>query len=72
MAAIVAQITKANWERKKKRKGYFPAEKSVYELPPFDERFQPGKHNLFFARKTDYIKRHKEVSVTKLARPRGA
>ena len=38
MAAIVAQITKANWERKQNRKHYVNTEKCVYFIPPFDDR----------------------------------
>jgi hypothetical protein len=51
MAAIVAQITKANWERKKKRRKYVANDKCVYYLPPFDECFHPEKHNVYLRRR---------------------
>jgi hypothetical protein len=61
MAAIVAQITKANWERKKKRVKYVSVEKCVYQIPPFDATFDPKLHNVFQKRRDAYIKRHEKV-----------
>ena len=45
MAAIIARITRENRERILKRKHYVPVSKSVYNLRPFPERFNPKLHN---------------------------
>ena len=51
MAGIVAQITKANWERKKNRIKHLNPDKCAYFLPPFDPCFDPKKHNVYMKRK---------------------
>jgi len=51
MAGIVAQLTKANWERKKRRVHYLGNDKCTYTLPPFDDHFDPLKHNNYTRRK---------------------
>ena len=61
MAGIVAQFTKANWERLKRQSRYLPPDKSVYFIPPFDERFDPERHNVFMRRKVAFEKMHKQV-----------
>ena len=61
MAGIVAQITKANWERKQKRRKYLSPDKCAYYLPPFDARFDPVKHNVFVRRKAEFEGQHKRV-----------
>ena len=53
MAGIVAQITKANWERKKNRSKHISADKSNYYIAPFDASYDPEKHN-------NYVKRKKQ------------
>ena len=45
MAAIIARITRENRERILKRKHYVSVSKSVYNLKPFPERFNPKLHN---------------------------
>ncbi len=40
MAAIIAQMTRANRERKRKRRT--ESRKCMYELEPFDTHFQPA------------------------------
>ncbi len=65
MAAIVAQITKANWERKQNRKYYVNTEKSTYFIPPFDEHFDPVKHNVYMKRKAAYEKQHAREEAIK-------
>lgn len=61
MAAIVAQITKANWERQVKRRGYLPSDKSVYHLPAFDPCYRPEVHNVYLKRKLAFDRRHEKV-----------
>ena len=39
MAAIIAQMTRANRERRKKKR--YEISKCMYELPPFAARFEP-------------------------------
>ena len=47
MAGIVAQLTKANWERKKNRGKHIPADKSVFNIPPYvSSTPKMGAHNL--------------------------
>ena len=48
MAAIIAQITRANRERKKKKT--YETTKCMYDLPPFDPHFDPMVHNKYLAR----------------------
>jgi hypothetical protein len=48
MAAIIAQITKANRERKRKKT--YETTKCMYDLPPFDPHFDPMIHNKYMAR----------------------
>ncbi len=62
MAGIVAQFTKANWERLQRRQKYLPADKSAYFLPPFDDRFRPDRHNVFLRRKQAFERMHKQVN----------
>ncbi len=61
MAGIVAQITKANWERKQRSRRFLPPDKSVYFIPPFDPAFDPKRHNVFIRRKTNFEEMHKRV-----------
>ena len=39
MAAIIAQMTRANRERRKKKR--YEISKCMYELPPYAARFEP-------------------------------
>ena len=48
MAAIIAQITRANRERKRKKT--YEIQKCMYDLPPFDPHFDPLVHNKYLAR----------------------
>lgn len=48
MAAIIAQITRANRERKRKKT--YEIQKCMYDLPPFDPHFDPLKHNKYLSR----------------------
>ena len=48
MAAIIAQITRANRERKRKKT--YEIQKCMYDLPPFDPHFDPLIHNKYLAR----------------------
>ncbi len=57
MAAIIAQLTIANRKRKERGKYYLPADKCVYKLPPFDERFSAEKHNRYLINKERYLQR---------------
>ena len=41
MAAIIAQMTRANRERKKNRRPEIMISKCMYDLAPFAERFEP-------------------------------
>ncbi|XP_059084938.1 uncharacterized protein LOC131881956 [Tigriopus californicus] len=63
MAGIVAQITKANWERKKRQTKYLPPDKSVYFIPAYEDRFQPDKHNYYYRRKAVYEMNHQEEEM---------
>ena len=47
MAAIIAQLSRANWERKKNARKSLPPDKSATFLPPFGDRFLPEVHNKF-------------------------
>ena len=55
MAAIIAQMSLANRERKKRlaEKGTkaIGADKCIYYLPPFDRCFDPMKHNKYMKMK---------------------
>ena len=54
MAAIIAQMSLANRERKKRmaEKGKaIGADKCIYYLPPFDRCFDPMKHNKYMKMK---------------------
>ncbi len=61
MAGIVAQFTKANWERLKRQQRYLPPDKSVYFIPPFDPAFDPERHNVFARRKAQFERMHRQV-----------
>ena len=52
MAAIIAQLSRANWERKKNKRRTVPPDKSVSILPAFDARFDPLVHNPYLRCKT--------------------
>ena len=41
MAAIIAQMTRANRERRKSSRIDIGIGKCVYEIPPFSERYEP-------------------------------
>uniref|UniRef100_A0A0K2TJJ0 Uncharacterized protein n=1 Tax=Lepeophtheirus salmonis TaxID=72036 RepID=A0A0K2TJJ0_LEPSM len=45
MAAIIAQMTRANRERKKKKR--YEISKCLYDLPPFNEKYEPEIHNRY-------------------------
>ena len=47
MAAIISQMAANKRARLKNNKRIIPAEKCVYFLPPFDERFDPTVHNKY-------------------------
>ena len=53
MAAIIAQITRANRERKRKKT--YEIQKCMYDLPPFDPHFDPLVHNKYLARSVPQI-----------------
>ena len=53
MAAIIAQITRANRERKRKKT--YEIQKCMYDLPPFDTHFDPLVHNKYLARSVPQI-----------------
>lgn len=59
MAAIIARMTIASRERKKRNAAMgnktIGTDKCVYELPPFDRCFDPTKHNKYmkFKQQTD-------------------
>lgn len=57
MAAIIAQLTLAARKRKERKKYYIDADKCVYHIPPFDERFSPEKHNRYLINKALYEQR---------------
>ena len=48
MAAIIAQLTRAKRERDKKKT--FDSNKCMYTLEPFDDHFEPTKHNRYIVR----------------------
>ena len=54
MAAIIAQITRANRERKRKKT--YEIQKCMYDLPPFDPHFDPLIHNKYLARSVGWGK----------------
>ena len=54
MAAIIAQITRANRERKRKKT--YEIQKCMYDLPPFDPHFDPLIHNKYLARSVLSVK----------------
>ena len=43
MAALIAQIARQHHERKVRLKQTYPIEKSRYNLPPFEDSFQPKR-----------------------------
>jgi len=49
MAAIIARLSAANWARKQRNrdKRKIPPEKSNRILPPFDQCYDPEKHNRY-------------------------
>ncbi|XP_023326920.1 uncharacterized protein LOC111700276 [Eurytemora carolleeae] len=58
MAAIIAQMTRQNRERAKKKR--YESAKCMYELPPFDPHYDPKIHNKYMARRQAYIKQEAE------------
>ncbi len=47
MAAIIAQLSRANRERRRNAKKTLPPDKSAAFLPPFERRFVPEVHNKY-------------------------
>ena len=47
MAAIIAQLSNANRARQRRKHRHYPPDKSLYEIPPFDVRFEPELHNKY-------------------------
>ena len=45
MAGIIAQLSRANWERKKNKKRQFPSDKCMTSIDPFGPTFEPSLHN---------------------------
>ena len=62
MAAIIAQMSLANRERKKREaeKGHktIGADKCIYDLPPFDRCYDPMKHNKYMKLKVQIDRRN--------------
>ena len=50
MAAIIAQISLQAAKRRRETFKRIPIEKSNAILPPFDQHFEPKKHNVFTKR----------------------
>ena len=63
MAAIIAQLSRANRERKKNRVNLLPAEKSRVILMPFEQHFDPEKHNPYVRAKVQSQKRKREAKL---------
>jgi len=51
MAAIIAQMTRANRERKKNKCFEIVIGKCMYEIGPFPERYEPEKHDKYLRAK---------------------
>ena len=69
MAAIIAQMSLANRERKKRKAEMgnkaIGADKCIYELPPFDRCFDPMKHNKYMKMKQQIERRNYIVNEAK-------
>lgn len=59
MAAIVSQLAAANRRRKEVQKVRISNDKSVYYLSPYDQRFEPAKHNAFVRNKVKFEEQDK-------------
>ncbi|XP_059083857.1 uncharacterized protein LOC131881106 [Tigriopus californicus] len=64
MAAIIAQLSRANWERKKNKRKAIPPEKSTAYLPPFERTFLAEKHNKYVRCKLALIEKIKAEKLT--------
>jgi len=52
MAAIIAQMTRANRERKRRKR--VETSKCMYKIPAFDPTFDAEIHNNFLSRRKQY------------------
>ncbi|XP_040583948.1 uncharacterized protein [Lepeophtheirus salmonis] len=58
MAAIIAQMNRAKWERKKNKKKHIATNKSGLFIPPFDDGpFVPEKHNKYLRNHKKYLQK---------------
>ena len=69
MAAIIAQMSLANRERKKRKaemgnKAIGP-DKCIYQIPPFDRCFDPMKHNKYMKMKQQIDRRNYIINEAK-------
>ena len=69
MAAIIAQMSLANRERKKQKAEMgnksIGADKCIYCLPPFDRCFDPMKHNKYMKMKQQIDRRNYITNAAK-------
>ena len=69
MAAIIAQMSLANRERKKRKAEMgnkaIGADKCIYQIPPFDRCFDPLKHNKYMKMKQQIDRRNYIVNEAK-------
>ena len=70
MAAIIAQMSLRNRERKKRRaalgrRGETGSDKCVYTLPPFDQCYDPLLHNKYVRAKRRIEKRNLVINQAK-------
>ena len=74
MAAIIAQMSLANRERKKRKAEMgnraISSDKCIYYLPPFDRCFDPLKHNKYMKMKQQVDRRQYILSQAKGNYPR--
>ena len=66
-AAIVAQFTFRRRANKMKKRRSYSASKCLYQLKPFDARFDPFVHNEFLARRqkrSELLKNETEKEMT--------
>ncbi|XP_040568655.1 uncharacterized protein [Lepeophtheirus salmonis] len=64
MAAIIAQMTRANRERMKNKR--IEISKCMYEIPPFPERFDPKVHNKYIKATNDLQGKREAVHFRQL------
>lgn len=68
MAAIIAQMTRANRERKKKKR--YEISKCMYNLPSYSRSFEPDVHNKYLRAKRELQEKFSAMQFHRLVSDR--